>query len=120
MQSSLLAVWRKQERRCRKERGERTLAGGPWGGVTWCWIKNQRCVHTTDGAGTRRRPVSQAQINGKNWKLAQPHTSVFPWDMVPLTGQRRDGLCVFVGVLRGFGILMKTLSHYSVFIQKSV
>ena len=66
-----------QERPCRKERGERTLAGGPWGGAMWCWIKNQRCVHTTDGAGTRRRPVSQAQINGKNWKLAQPHTSGF-------------------------------------------
>ena len=25
----------------------------------------------------------------------------------------KEGLCVFVGVLRDFGILMKTLSHYS-------
>ena len=25
----------------------------------------------------------------------------------------KEGLCVFVAVLRNFGILMKTLSHYS-------
>ena len=25
----------------------------------------------------------------------------------------KEGLCVFVGVLRDFGILMKALSHYS-------
>ena len=31
-----------------------------------------------------------------------------------LTGQReKEGLCVFVGILKDFSILMKTLSHYS-------
>ena len=30
------------------------------------------------------------------------------------TGQReKEGLCVFVGILKDFSILMKTLSHYS-------
>ena len=31
-----------------------------------------------------------------------------------LTGQReKEGLCAFVGILKDFSILMKTLSHYS-------
>ena len=38
----------------------------------------------------------------------------FSWDAVPQTGQReKEGLCVFVGILKDFSILMKTLSHYS-------
>ena len=37
------ATWlRKQERCCGKERGERTLAGGPGEGITWVWIENWR------------------------------------------------------------------------------
>ena len=42
---------------------------------------------------------------------AQTSTS-FP--AVPRTGQReKEGLCAFVGILRDFSILMKTLRHYS-------
>ena len=33
----------------------------------------------------------------------------FSWDMVPRTGQReKEGLCVSVGILKDFSILMKT------------
>ena len=33
---------------------------------------------------------------------------------VPQTGQReKEALCAFVGILKDFSILMKTLSHYS-------
>ena len=32
---------------------------------------------------------------------------------IPQTGQReKEGLCAFVGILKDFSILMKTLSHY--------
>ena len=34
--------------------------------------------------------------------------------LLPQTGQReKEGLCVFVGILKDFSILMKSLSHYS-------
>ena len=38
----------------------------------------------------------------------------FSWDTVPKTRQReKEGLHAFVGILKDFSILMKTLSHYS-------
>ena len=45
----------------------------------------------------------------------EPQTSIsFPEMRHPvLVKGGKEGLCVFVGVLRDFGILMKTLSHYS-------
>ena len=55
------------------------------------------------------------QITGKNQGLPEPQTSIsFPEMRHPvLVKGGKEGLCVFVGVLRDFGILMKTLSHYS-------
>ena len=47
--------------------------------------------------------------------LPEPQTSTsFPEIWYPRPGKGgKEGLCVFVGVLRDFGILMKTLSYYS-------
>ena len=72
-------------------------------------------THTADSTGNRGRPVSRAQITGKNQGRPEPQTSIsIPERWYPRLGKgRKEGLCVFVGVLRGFGILMKTLSHYS-------
>ena len=40
----------------------------------------------------------------------------FSGDMVLWTAQReKGGLCVSMGILKDFSILMKTLSHYSKF-----
>ena len=68
-----------------------------------------------DGAGNQGRPTSQARITEKNQGLPEPQTSIsFPEIRYPRPGKGgKDGLCVFVGVLKDFGILMKTLSHYS-------
>ena len=68
---------------------------------------------TADGAENQGRLASQAWITGKNWGLPEPQTS-FPEIWYPGLGKAgKEGLCVFVGVLRDFGILMKTLSYYS-------
>ena len=56
---------------------------------------------TADGARTKRLP--------------EPQTSTsFPEIQHPrqVKGEK-EGLCVFVGILKDFSILMKTLSHYS-------
>ena len=71
---------------------------------------------TADGAGNRGRPAPQARVTGENsGKLPEPQTSIsFPEIWYPRLGkERKEGLYVFMGVLRDFGILMKTLSHYS-------
>ena len=70
---------------------------------------------TADGAGNRGRPTSRAQITGKNRGPLEAQTSIsFPETRYSRLGKGgKEGLCVFVGVLRDFGILMKTLSHYS-------
>ena len=74
----------------------------------------EKVPRSTDGAGNHGRPASQARITGKNWGLPEPQTSIsFPEIWYPRLGKGWEGLCVFVGVLRDFGILMKTLSHYS-------
>ena len=54
-----------------------------------------------DGAGTRGLP--------------EPWTSTsFPEIRYPRLGRgEKEGLCAFVGILKNFSILMKTLSHYS-------
>ena len=69
---------------------------------------------TADGAGNRGKPTSQALVTGKNQGLPEPQTSIsFPEIQYPRPGKGgKEALCVFVGVLRDFGILMKTLSHY--------
>ena len=56
---------------------------------------------TADGAGTKGLP--------------EPRTSIsFPEIRYPgLSKGEREGLCAFVGILKNFSILMKTLSHYS-------
>ena len=54
-----------------------------------------------DGAGTEGLP--------------EPRTSTsFPEIRYPGLGKgEKEGLCMFVGILKNFSILMKTLSHYS-------
>ena len=68
---------------------------------------------TADDVGNQGRPASQAWITGKNQGLPEPRTSIsFPEIWYPGPGRGgKEGLCVFVGVLRDFGILMKTLSN---------
>ena len=69
-----------------------------------------------DGAGNRGRPAPQARVTGENsGKLPEPQTSIsFPEIWYPRPGKgRKEGLRVFVGILRDFEVLMKTLSHYS-------
>ena len=71
---------------------------------------------TADGAGTKGgRPAKHGLLGRTGGWLSEPQTSIsFPERWYPRLGKgRKEGLCVFVGVLRGFGILMKTLSHYS-------
>ena len=72
-------------------------------------------ANTADGSGNRGRPASQAWITGKNQGLPEPRTSIsFPEIWYPGPGRGgKEGLCVFVGVLRDFGILMMILSHCS-------
>ena len=67
---------------------------------------------TADGAGNQERPVRWARITRKNQGLPEPQTSIyFPEIQYPRPGKGgKEGLCVFVHVLRDFGILMKTLS----------
>ena len=57
--------------------------------------------NTADGAGTEGLP--------------EPWTSTsFPDIRYPRLGKgEKEGLCAFVGILKNFRILMKTLSHYS-------
>ena len=57
--------------------------------------------NTANGAGTEGLP--------------EPWTSTsFPETQYPRLGKgEKEGLCVFVGILKNFRILMKTLSHYS-------
>ena len=64
-------------------------------------------------------PASQPQITGKNQGLPKPWTSIsLPEIWSPQLGKvGKEGLGVFVGVLRDFGILMKTLRHYSKSVQ---
>ena len=59
---------------------------------------------------------SDTADDARNWGATWA-TNFFSWDTVPWTGQReKEGLCVFVGILKDFGILMKTLSHYSKYV----
>ena len=97
------ATWlRQQEGLCLEEKGRKDS----------CWWAIEKVPHgsgltgdqgsdTADGAGTKG--------------LSEPQTSIsFPEIRYPGLGRgRKDGLCAFVGILRDFGILMKTLSHYS-------
>ena len=68
---------------------------------------------TADGAGNRGRPASRAQITGKSQGLPEPWTSISFTEIRYLRPgkEEKEGLCVFVGILRDFGILIKTLSH---------
>ena len=68
---------------------------------------------TADGSGNCGRPASPAQITEKDQGLPEPQPSIsFPEMQYPGLGKAgKEGLFVFVGVLRDFGILMKTLSH---------
>ena len=47
--------------------------------------------------------------------LPEPQASTsFPEIWYPVLGRgEKEGLCAFVGILKNFSILMKTLSHYS-------
>ena len=56
---------------------------------------------TADGARTKELPESQTS------------TSFLEIWCPGLGKGEKEGLCVFVGILKNFRILMKTLSHYS-------
>ena len=64
-------------------------------------LTGERGGNTVDGARTEGLP--------------EPRTSIsFPEIRYPgLSKGEREGLCAFVGILKNFSILMKTLSHYS-------
>ena len=64
-------------------------------------LTGDRSSDTSDGAGTEGLP--------------EPRTSTsFPEIWYPGLGKgEKEGLCAFVGILKNFSILMKTLSHYS-------
>ena len=57
--------------------------------------------NTADGSGTKGLP--------------EPRTSTsFPEIRYPRLGKgEKEGLYAFVGILKNFSVLMKTLSHYS-------
>ena len=65
---------------------------------------------TADGAGNRGRPAGRAHITGKSQGLPEPGTSFsFPEIRYPGLGKvGKEGLYVFVAVLRDDGILKKT------------
>ena len=65
---------------------------------------------TADGAGNRGSSASRAEVTGKSQGLPEPRTSIsFPEIRYPRLGKvGKEGRYVFVGVLRDFGILMKT------------
>ena len=71
--------------------------------------------NTADGVGDHGRPASWARITGKIRGLPEPQTSIsFPEIWYPCLGKGgKEELCVFWGILRDFGILTNTLSHYS-------
>ena len=57
--------------------------------------------NTSDGVGTYGLPESWTSTS-------------FPEIWNPRLGKgEKEGLCAFVGILKNFSILMKTLSHYS-------
>ena len=60
------------------------------------------------------KAVTQLMVLGTE-TLPEPWTSTsFPEIRYPRLGKgEKEGLCAFVGILRDFSILMKTLSHYS-------
>ena len=64
-------------------------------------LTGDRCRDTVDGARTKGLP--------------EPRTSTsFPEIRYPRLGKgEKEGLWAFVGILKNFSILMKTLSHYS-------
>ena len=73
---------------------------------------------TADGAGNHRRPASQVQTTERKQMLTKPWTSFFfffPCDTVPMTGltgqKGKEGLCVFMGILRDFEYLMDYYYH---------
>ena len=92
-----------KERCCGKERGERTLAGGPWEGATWLWIKNWRSRWHSRWCWELREACQPStdywEEPGAIWAT---DFYFFPWDMVPWTGQRGEGrtVCVY-GCFKG-------------------
>ena len=69
---------------------------------------------TADGAGTKGgRPAKHGLLGRTGGWLSEPQTSIScPEIWYPRLGRGgKEGLCVFVGILRDFGILIKTLSH---------
>ena len=47
-------------RPCGRERGERTLAGGPGGGATWFGLRTGDLCNTADDAVNYRKPAQQS------------------------------------------------------------
>ena len=73
------------------------------------------CVsETADGAWTQGGQPAKYGLLERTRGLPEPWTSVsFSEICYPGLGKGKEGLCIFVGVLKDFGILMKALSHYS-------
>ena len=68
-------------------------------------LTGDRSSHTADGAGSL------------NHGLLLLFLRYSPGGSISGKGHReREGLCAFVGILKDFSILLKTLSHYSKFV----
>ena len=64
-------------------------------------LTGDRSGDTAEGAGTEGLPESRTSTS-------------FPEIRYPGLGKgEKEGLCVFVGILKNSSILMKTLNHYS-------
>ena len=67
------------------------------------------------GSGLPGVRSSDTADDARTEGLSEPWTSTsFPEIWYPGLGRgEKEGLCAFVGILKNFSILMKTLSHYS-------
>ena len=77
MQSSLLAVWKNAEETSQGRKGVKCLLPvGHEKGPRGFGLRTGDRSNTADGTGTRGRPASRARIDGENWELAEPQTSI--------------------------------------------
>ena len=83
---------------------------GPRGGLLL--VGHKKVPH---GSGLTRDHGSDTAGSAGTEGLPEPQTSTYvPETRYPRLGRgEKEGLCAFVGILKNFSILMKTLSHYS-------
>ena len=75
-------------------------------------VGNKKVPH---GSGLTGDHCSDTVDGGRTEGLPEPQTSTsFPEIRYPRLGKgEKEGLYAFVGILKNFSVLMKTLSHYS-------